>query len=366
MRLSNYVRETAQSLLNKVVSKARKGFNPLKESYVETVELAREHMPEIVEVMEDYVVRPYKSLHKPDQAGICEEVTIARSKLIRAFKVSTPEQIEAMTRWGTYQHESYLYNLIETTFDMSLLVEQGLASTFQQDYELQKSIVRVRDGLYIGQYRNVIIAVDTKEGEVFRLKDTYTRGHKKVKQSIIHLQKLQKTGTVEFEVLKDFKGNEISTYVIGIYDCELVENEWKNLTKNKNGDLTGLKYEKGKVYQRVQLSSRYEDDYGKAYYISVHHLMGMCEWGYNSTKHCRGFASILTIDHIDGNTLNNNINNLRLMTRSDNTSIAGSECKRGYDWVEFFKRVEKDREDAKGYGKAHYEMLKGLYERDAV
>lgn len=366
MRLSNYVRETAQSLLNKVVREAKKGFNPLKASYGETVELARKYMPEVVEVMENYVVRPYKTLHKADEAGICEEVSLVRSKILKAFKVSSKEQIEAMTRWGTYQHESYLYNLIETTFDMSLLVEQGLASTFQQDYELQKSIVKVRDGLYIGQYRNVIIAVDTKEGEILRLRDTYTRGHKKVRNSIIHLQQLQRTGTVEFEVIKDFKGTEISRYIVGIYDCELVRKEWKSLTVDKTGDLKGLKHEKGKVYQRVQLSSRYEDEYGKAYYISTHLLVGMCEWGYNSVKHCRGFASILTIDHIDGNTLNNSINNLRLMTRSDNTSISNTGDKRGYDWVEFFERVEKDREDAKGYGKAHYEMLKGLYEKEAI
>ena len=361
MRISNFKRENAQSLLARVERDAKKGFNPLKASYAETVELARQYMPEVVSVMEEYVKRPYKSIGKTEQAGICEEVTIVRSKILKAFKVSSKEQIEGMTAWGIYQHESYLYNLIETTFDMSLLVEQGLASTFQQDYELQKSIVKVRDGLYVGQYRNAIIAIDTKLGEVLRLKDTYTRGHKKVKQSIIHLQDLQRTGDVEFEIVKSIKGVEVSVYVQGIEDRELVKHEWKSLTVDKTGDYTGLKHEKGKVYQRVQLSSRYEDEYGKAYYISTHLLVGMCEWGYNSVKHCRGFASILTIDHIDGNTLNNSINNLRLMTRSDNTSIAGSECKTGYDWVEFFKRVEKDRDDARTYGKKHYQMLKEFY-----
>jgi hypothetical protein len=351
MRLSNYLRETAQSLLNKVVRQAKKGFNPLKESYGETVELARKYMPEVVEVMEDYIVRPYKSIGKVEQAGICEEVTVVRSKILRAFKVSTQEQIEAMTRWGTYQHESYLYNLIETTFDMSLLVEQGMASTFQQDYELQKTICRLSTlkPYYLGHYQGKIIWVNVNSGEVFRYSYTF-------KEKI----DLEYSGYGDVTVITE-SGNRVK-----IVEDYIQIGIWISMTSDENNEQKGLKHEKGKVYQRVQLSYAKTDPYGKGYYISVHHLVGMCVWGYNIIKHCRGFASLLTVDHIDGDSLNNSIANLRVLTRVDNTSIVNTECKRAFDWVEFFERVEKDREDAKGYGKTHYEMLKGLYEKEAI
>src|SRR5690606_5264551 len=104
-------------------------------------------------------------------------------------------------------------------------------STFRQDYELQKSIVKIREGLYIAQYQQVIIAVDTQHGEVYRLKDTYKHKIKQVSFRVC------KHGAVETEVVVQ---GQIETYFLteAIINYELVDYEWVCLTEEEKG----LKY----------------------------------------------------------------------------------------------------------------------------
>tara|TARA_R110002050_G_scaffold298272_1_gene461282 strand:- start:107 stop:604 length:498 start_codon:yes stop_codon:yes gene_type:complete len=87
-----------------------------------------------------------------------------------------------------------------------------------------------------------------------------------------------------------------------------------------------IKNKENSKYLRVKL---YKNSKGRGYY--VHQLLAMCFLGHT-------LDSNLVVDHIDNNPLNNNLNNLQLVTRrknfvkdnSNKNGFTGVACQNGY------------------------------------
>lgn len=80
-----------------------------------------------------------------------------------------------------------------------------------------------------------------------------------------------------------------------------------------------------KGYKRV--------DFIDKVYVRAHLLVMALTFGVELVKHCLGNDSYLTIDHIDGVEDNNDLRNLRIVTRSDNGKLKADPSLPVFDFI---------------------------------
>jgi hypothetical protein len=72
---------------------------------------------------------------------------------------------------------------------------------------------------------------------------------------------------------------------------------------------------------------------GKILHFRVHTMSIALAYGFEMAKHLLGRFSLLTVDHIDGVANNNDLRNLRIITRKDNTLLKTYKDRDVYDFL---------------------------------
>lgn len=327
MYITNHHKETAKSLIAKVEKQAKKGFNPLAVSSKESVELLKLVKPRLFDLMEKYVYRPITKQIAADE-GIIEEITTLRKLIVREFYF-TDEELKTLMPFTVLQHQSYLYNLIEAFYDMSLLVEQGLKSNLIKDKGFEKNIKRLGQFEYITNVLGSVIYIDTYEGKIKRYKKRF--------KEILDIQVDTIRGTADV-ITVDGKSHRV-------FENRLLVGRWVVGDKeNHGGKKKKDNTNRTKLYRKIEIKpTKEQKEQGyTTFNMRSHHAIAICEWGYDLIKHCRGSASLMSLDHISKDTTDNRISNLRVVSRVLNDK---SDTDRQYllEWSWYFNKVKEDR-----------------------
>ena len=122
-----------------------------------------------------------------------------------------------------------------------------------------------------------------------------------------------------------------------VYNDGIFLGKWVDATYvKKSGGKNGTKY------KYVSFSSTlYLEEYGgKAFKMPAHQVIMLCFYKLNVMKFCIGSGSVLTIDHIDGDALNNKIMNLSMVTRVGNAKKGGSRSIKPVNFLELFQALQ--------------------------
>lgn len=326
MKIKNTYAETSEKLFNKVLQQAKKGFNPLAQANEETIELFKQYDPELVETLETYIDRVVSGKEAED-AGLCEPASVLRGRLVARFSLEVNDGLYSMMDAFIPQYNSYLIELLETVFDMSLLVEQAALRMFHQTYAFQRTIKQVGSFEFMGYYGGWVLHIDTYTGTIRKLKHRFKSG-------IVGMEVDSKTGTVVIEE-KGLEGiDTVKPLRHIVYKNWGLQGEWKETATKK--------VEKGKVYLKTQLSNAEEDYWGTAFTMLNHQIIALCIFGFDLLKHCRGNTGLLSVDHINKDTLDNSAENLRIISREDNRRLGRDSSFKPLDFGLYFQRVESD------------------------
>lgn len=333
MRINNLKKETAQQLINRAVRQAKRGFDIRAISSKETILLESRVNPSLIKALEQFV-GSFDWKKKDDLEY--KKVMNWRLKTIFSSFTMTDDEVKLFMSGWINRANSYTYNLLEAYHTIMLIIDDEYRKTFMQDCDIFSTKQQIGYSEYMLHYNGWVLHVDKLDGTIHKLDHHFTF------DEIVDLSVDTKSGTV------DVLTKAGATH--RVYEDRELVGDW--VLQN------GTKTDGSKTYGKVQLSTKLEDKYGKGYYIVAHQLIAGCEWGYNILKFCRGSiknSSIFTIDHINNDKLCNNIDNLRLMPRTDNTN---RKTKSGYttDWCEFFNRVEEDKIEYKQY-KDYFDLL---------
>jgi hypothetical protein len=326
MRIKNTYAETSEKLFDKVLKQAKKGFNPLAQSSQETIELFRQYDAELVESLEMYINRAIQGKEAED-AGLCEPASVLRGRLVARFSLEVNDGLYSMMDAFIPQFDSYLITLLETVFDMSLLVEQAALRQFHQTYAFQRTIKQVGSYEYIGHYNGWVVHIDVYTGTIRKLKHHFKTG-------IANMEVDTKTGTVFIEENGLDGIDSVRPLRHIVYRDWQLQGTWVETATQK--------VEKNKVYLKTQLSNANDDPWGTAFTMLNHQIIALCVFGYDLVKHCRGNTGLLSVDHINKDTLDNSAENLRIISREDNRKVGKDETFKPLDFGQYYKRVESD------------------------
>lgn len=176
----------------------------------------------------------------------------------------------------------------------------GLKVKDLQIFALDTTVKKVSYKISVGFYGTSLLAYDAVSGYIYRWKNT--RSYEIIEVIV--------EDTSVWVVLKSGDLNVKAQLTIA--DGHLMKG-WEIAGSNKKSQ--------SNCYLYTTLCSK---EFGKLI-LANHHIASIFEYGYAITRLCLGSGSPLTVDHINSDTYNNSLSNLRIVTRGDNIRLAKIE-----------------------------------------
>ena len=112
---------------------------------------------------------------------------------------------------------------------------------------------------------------------------------------------------------------------------------YENYMASSRGRMKSIKFNKERLLKQALMKNGYLKvnlcKEGKQKNFKVHVLVAMAFLGHTPCGHK------IVVDHVDGNRLNNNLNNLRLVTQRENLSRQGGSSEHtGVNWCKHVKK----------------------------
>ncbi len=297
MDIKYHFRESAESLIAKAFRENKGIFEILLSGNAVYKEFMAEKS-DLVDVIADYMscVRKAKKI---ETDGLLKGFSDVSKRLIKAFDfINLGEDRELITDGYIYGRKTPIYLALELIFNSTLFHEAGLQSRFKAIYNISKNIFKVREGEYFLYAVPYIYHIDAYSGKIWRC----TRAIK------------------DFEC---FDGDEYNVWYNSnrkyIYHNCIIQGKWTDATyAKKSGSKSGT------MYKYVSFLSKQGE---KAFTMPAHQVIMLCFYGLNVLKYCIGSGSVLTVDHINGNALDNGVMNLSMITRVGNAKKGGGDFK---------------------------------------
>ncbi len=296
--------ETADSLIGKAGRDTKKFLEMLSsgdELYTKFIN----EKPDLAAAITDYV-SCVKRLKAVNADGLLGEFSEVSKRLIKAFDfVDLGRDREFILDAYIYGKKAPLYLALEAAFNAALFQEEGLQRRFKAIYNISKNIIEFNNGEYFLYAAPYIYYVNAYSGKIWKCKSK----------------------------VKDFESFEGDCYNVWynnnrehIYaDCTFL-GEWTDATYIKK---SGGK--KGTTYKYVS--------FGKGFSMPAHQVIMLCFYNLNVLKYCIGAGSITTIDHISGDSLDNKIMNLSMVSRVGNAKKGGGDFK-PVNFLELFQALQ--------------------------
>ena len=268
--------------------------------------------PILAKAIEDYV-GCVKKIRKIETEGLLEEFAQTTKRLIKAFDfVNTGIDRAMITDGYIYGKKTPIYLALEAAFNAGLFQEAGLQRRFKAVYKISRNIFEFKEGEYFLYAVPYIYYVNAYTGQILRC-----------------TKKITNFEGFDGDWYNVWYNQEYQT----VYADSLFLGKWVDATYvKKSGGKNGTKY------KYVSFSSKpYLQEYGgKAFKMPAHQVIMLCFYKLNILKFCLGSGSILTIDHISGDALNNSVMNLSLVTRVGNAKKGGSKKVKPVNFLELF------------------------------
>lgn len=268
--------------------------------------------PILAKAIEDYV-GCVKKIRKIETEGLLEEFAQTTKRLIKAFDfVNTGIDRAMITDGYIYGKKTPIYLALEAAFNAGLFQEVGLQRRFKAVYKISRNIFEFKEGEYFLYAVPYIYYVNAYTGQILRC-----------------TKKITNFEGFDGDWYNVWYNQEYQT----VYADSLFLGKWVDATYvKKSGGKNGTKY------KYVSFSSKpYLQEYGgKAFKMPAHQVIMLCFYKLNILKFCLGSGSILTIDHISGDALNNSVMNLSLVTRVGNAKKGGSKKVKPVNFLELF------------------------------
>ena len=308
-------KETAESLIEKADRDTKKYLRMLGSDDMLYTGFMQ-GKPILAKAIEDYV-SCVKKIRKIEADGLLEEFAQVTKRLIKAFDfVNTNKDRALITDGYIYGKKTPIFIALEAAFNAGLFQEVGLQRRFKAFYNIGKSIFEFKEGEYFLYALPYIYYVNAYTGQIWRC-------------------------TKKIENFEGFVGDWYNVCYNSncdtVYDDGVFLGKWIDATHvKKSGGKSGTKY------KYVSFSSKpYLQEYGgKAFKMPAHQVIMLCFYGLNVMKYCIGSGSVLTIDHIDGDALNNKIMNLSMVTRVGNAKKGGSRDVKPVNFLELFYALQ--------------------------
>lgn len=290
--------ETADSLVAKAGRETKKNLKLLSSGEGICKEFV-DSKPRLVLAMANYIAC-VKKLKNVEDDGLLKEFTEAFKNLIQAFDFADlrADKKYIMDAYDLGK-QSPIYLALEAAFNATLFKEAGLQRRFKITYNIWKNVFKFNENEYFLYAIPYIYYVNASSGRILKC-------------------------TKKINDFECFNGGGVDVWYNSnfdtVYEDGIFLGEWIDATHPKR---SGGK--KGTVYKNVTFSSQpYLEEYvGKAFDMPAHQVIMMCFYGLNVLKYCIGSGSLLTIDHINGNSLDNGVMNLALVTRVGNAKKGG-------------------------------------------
>lgn len=309
--------ETAESLINRAKANVVKNLTTLAKGEGEVYDKFREYNPEFSAAVKNYC-GIYKKLAKnAEDTGLLAEFDLASKNLIKAFRFGySTKDYQFLSDNYIDIKNSPLYLGLETIFDASLFREVGKQRLFTNVYNLSTTIRKVEHDAFIFYVKPYFYYVNATKGEVFRRTDLKIDAFSPTE----YIWDYQ-SGTVLYN------GSYIYHSLFGL------PGTWKKAASPKTSGRNGS----GTTYNWIRFSSEKTEEFFGGYFgMPEHQVIALCWYGLNSLKFCISSASLLTIDHMDGNSRNNSIHNLAILTRMANIDKEHHGTK-GINFIMFFE-----------------------------
>ena len=229
-----------------------------------------------------------------------------------------------------YIKDDYVFNLLEYTYNSLLFTDPKVERRFRVCWELWQNAIAVGTAgysekigwflpYYITRHQNRIFLIDPIKGEVKFFKRQGKLRNQKIK-SISHGIETKDDGVKEEVVVAFYEETYLPLVSINEYGQlkELCPTGISGINRKKS-EQEKLRAKGREITENYYLTTDLDMVDGSAYNIRTHSLIALMVWGLEIMKYgCMDFNSIFTLDHISGNTLDNRVDNLQLLTRTDN------------------------------------------------
>lgn len=249
------------------------------------------------------------------------------------LSVESPKEAEELLYSTPYIEDDYIFNLLEYSFYSLVLTDKEVERRFRTCYELWQNCREV--GLagyseklekflpnYITKFGNRIFFINPIEGTV-KFFDRRPKGDLKgqaVKGVAVGTETLD-DGSVR-EVAVALLQGEKYVPLVEVAEYGTVKELYatgESGTDRKAKERQVIRDKGGKITDNYYLTTDLDVVDGSAYNIRTHSLIALCVYGLEVMKYgIMEHDSIFTVDHINGNTIDNRIDNLQLLTRKDN------------------------------------------------
>ena len=225
----------------------------------------------------------------------CDE----RKELLKTFSLSTPDYF--MYYMSSKNGEKPLHVLLETVFACDLLHDEEVSRRYNELVYAVSKFEEVIPNIYLCVTERYIYVANAMEGKFIKYK----------RSSSSDVLKFVAEG---YDCYRDI----YVVYKDGSIDCICEYGKF-----NENYDSAEVVIDK--EYSRVMIDWCF---------FRAHTLLLALTYGIDLVKHTLGRYSLLTIDHINGISYDNRINNLRVITRRDNTLLKTNPKHDAFDFLQ--------------------------------
>ena len=171
--------------------------------------------------------------------------------------------------------------------------------------QISSSLIQIDESKYLMHYMGWLLLIDAEYGRTYKYKVRFKTGIKRINAYKNGIIVVIESDDARKLIATD--SNLSKNWVIPAYSCSKI---------NK--------------YRVIDLGVNKETNRRIAF--KEHHLIALCIWGFEAIKCCINCDSYWTVDHKDGDKLNNKISNLRIISRADNTRVARITSFQPVEW----------------------------------